>query len=97
MGYWNAPRKTSQANPEAGDTGPQPDRATLAAAAADSFSATIGMAVFYGREQRADISSNGIGPAAQQQGDWAYQGGAQNGISIVRDRDEVYLRIRYTF
>ncbi|MEE2673664.1 MAG: DUF1302 family protein [Myxococcota bacterium] len=63
----------------------------------ENFSATIGLAVFYGREQRADISSNGIGPASQQQGDWAYQGGAQNGISIVRDRDEAYLRIRYTF
>ena len=30
-------------------------------------------------------------------GDWAYEGGAQNGISIVRDRDEVYMRLRYTF
>jgi hypothetical protein len=63
----------------------------------ENFSATIGAAWFYGREQRADISSNGIGPPGNQQGDWAYQGGAQNGISIVRDRDEVYLRIRYTF
>jgi hypothetical protein len=63
----------------------------------ENFSATIGMAVFYGREQRADISSNTIGPAGQEQGDWAYQFGAQNGVSIVRDRDEVFLRIRYTF
>jgi hypothetical protein len=63
----------------------------------ENFSATFGMALFYGREQRADIASNGIGPAGNEQGDWAYQSGAQNGLSIVRDRDEVYLRIRYTF
>jgi len=63
----------------------------------ENFQATIGLAMFYGREQRADIASNGIGPPGNQQGDWAYQGGAQNGISIVRDRDEVYLRLRYTF
>ena len=63
----------------------------------ENFSATVGLAFFYGREQRADIATNGIGPASNEQGDWAYQTGAQNGISIVRDRDEAYLRIRYTF
>ena len=63
----------------------------------ENFSATIGMAFFYGREQRTPISTNGIGPASNQQGDWAYEGGAQNGISIVRDRDEAFLKLRYTF
>jgi hypothetical protein len=63
----------------------------------ENFSATLGMAFFYGREQRASIPNNGIGPASNQQGDWAYEGGAQNGISIVRDRDEAFLRLRYTF
>jgi hypothetical protein len=63
----------------------------------ENFSATLGMAFFYGREQRSPILNNGIGPASNQQGDWAYEGGAQNGISIVRDRDEAYLRLRYTF
>ena len=53
--------------------------------------------MFYGREQKGDISVNGIGPASNEQGDWAYNTGAQNGISIVRDRDEVFLKLRYTF
>ena len=63
----------------------------------ENFSATIGAAWFYGRYQRADIATNGIGPAGNQQGDWAYEFGAENGIAIARDRDEVYLRLRYTF
>jgi hypothetical protein len=63
----------------------------------ENFSATIGLAMFYGREQRADIATNGIGPAGNEAGDWAYETGAQNGISIVRDRDEVFLKLRYTF
>ncbi len=63
----------------------------------ENFQATVGMAMFYGRVQRADIPTNGIGPPSNEQGDWAYQGGAENGLSIVRDRDEVYLRLRYTF
>jgi hypothetical protein len=63
----------------------------------ENFSATVGAAWFYGRSQRADIATNGIGPAGNEQGDWAYQGGADNGIAIARDRDEFYLRLRYTF
>jgi hypothetical protein len=63
----------------------------------ENFSATVGLSMFYGREQRTDIATNGIAPGQQEQGDWAYQAGAQNGVSIVRDRDEVFLRLRYTF
>jgi hypothetical protein len=63
----------------------------------ENFSATFGLAMFYGREQSADIATNGIGPAGNEQGDLAYKSGAQNGLSIVRDRDEVFLRLRYTF
>ena len=43
------------------------------------------------------MTDNPITPASNQQGDAAYRVGVENGISLVRDRDEVYLRVRYTF
>ncbi len=63
----------------------------------ENFSVTLGAAWFMGREQLRDIPVTGIGPASNQQGEFAYQVAVENAIAIVRDRDELFLRLRYTF
>ena len=50
-----------------------------------------------GRTQLVDMPLNGIGPAASRSGPNAYKDGTDNGLSLIRDRDEIYLRVRYTF
>jgi hypothetical protein len=40
---------------------------------------------------------NPIGPASPRSGPNAYMDGSEPGISIVRDRDEVFMTLRYTF
>jgi hypothetical protein len=60
------------------------------------FSATVGIAAFFGRTQRGDMPTNEI--AMQNRvGRDAYNDFSDRGLSILRDNDEVFLRIRYTF
>jgi hypothetical protein len=61
-----------------------------------NFSATFGLAVFTGREQfrRMSLEPTNLSSRAGQH---AYTEVVENGLSAVRDRDEVFLRIRYTF
>lgn len=63
----------------------------------ENFSVIVGANIFMGREQIHEMPLAGIGPAANQRGKYAYKVGVENGISLVRDRDEVFLRLRYTF
>ena len=63
----------------------------------DTFSVAVGMNFFMGRTELVDMPINPITPASNQQGDSAYLVGVDNGISLARDRDEVFLRLRYTF
>ena len=60
------------------------------------FSATFGLAMFMGREQPRVMSlyQTSLGVRAGRN---AYDDFVENGLSVVRDRDEVFLRIRYTF
>jgi hypothetical protein len=60
------------------------------------FSATIGMAVFTGREEPRVMA---LHPTAlgSRAGRGRYRDFVENGLSAVRDRDEIFLRIRYTF
>ncbi|MGI9431417.1 MAG: DUF1302 family protein [Myxococcota bacterium] len=60
------------------------------------FSASFGMALFIGREERRDmaISPNAL---SNRTGRHANKDFVENGLSAVRDRDEFFLRIRYTF
>jgi len=62
----------------------------------ESFSATFGFALFWGRYEGKDLPLNPITPGSQA-GAWAYRSWVENGLAVVRDRDEVYMRIRYTF
>jgi hypothetical protein len=49
----------------------------------DRFSVNVGMAAFYGRVQ-----------TRLQQPDRVH---VENGLTLIRDRDEFFLRMRYTF
>jgi hypothetical protein len=67
----------------------------------EKFSATIALAGFWGRTERARMSVNPIGPPSNRRSDrngqHRYENTAETGLAIVRARDEVSLRLRYTF
>jgi len=62
----------------------------------ENFSASFGLAGFWGRyESRSTpFYMNGLD---NRVGEGAYSSYVENGLSAVRERDEAYLRIRYTF
>jgi hypothetical protein len=62
----------------------------------ESFSATFGMAFFWGRSQSFDMLSM---PRAlgNRVGTNAYQDHVETGLGVVRDRDEFFFRLRYSF
>ncbi|MBW2243769.1 MAG: hypothetical protein JRH01_17430 [Deltaproteobacteria bacterium] len=61
-----------------------------------NFSATFGVALFAGRTQRKDM---GINPIASRNrtGRGASKDFVDNGLSVIRDRDEFFVRVRYSF
>jgi hypothetical protein len=63
----------------------------------ENFSASFGLAAFNGRVQEVEMALNQIGGDSARTGRGAYHDFAENGLAPVRDRDEVYLRIKYTF
>jgi hypothetical protein len=63
----------------------------------ENFSASVGMNFFWGRFQLRDMPLKGIGTVGDQVAESAYQVGVENGLSLVRERDEAFLRLRYTF
>ena len=62
----------------------------------EAFSATFGMALFWGRSQSFDMLSM---PRAlgNRVGTNAYQDHVETGLGVVRDRDEFFFRLRYSF
>jgi len=62
----------------------------------ENFSATVGMAGFFGHYQTKTpaLWSTGV---VNRVGRGAYQNFVENGLSPVRERDELYLTLRYTF
>ncbi len=63
----------------------------------EAFSATIGMLYFFGHQQLTDMPINEIGPPSNRASDKTYKVGVENGLSLIRKRDEVFLRLRWTF
>ena len=63
----------------------------------ESFSATVGVNLFWGRWEYVDTAIAPLGVVGNEVGHHAYQDGVENGLSVVRERDEAYVRIRYTF
>jgi hypothetical protein len=61
-----------------------------------NFSATVGAAAFIGREEGRPMA---ISPSSltNRAGRHAYKDFVENGLTAVRDRDEIFLRVRYTF
>ncbi|MCL4685287.1 hypothetical protein KJ059_11120 [Myxococcota bacterium] len=63
----------------------------------ENFSGTVGMNFFWGRFQTTDIPIQGLGTVGNQAGRGAYTQGVENGLAVVRERDEFFMRLRYTF
>ncbi|HUW17265.1 MAG TPA: hypothetical protein VMW94_09330, partial [Actinomycetes bacterium] len=63
----------------------------------EAFSVTIGMNYFWGRTELVDMPIQEFGPAANRGGNSMYFNGQDNLLSLIRKRDEVYLRLRWTF
>jgi hypothetical protein len=62
-----------------------------------NFSVSIGAAMFMGRWQRTDPPIANVADDPFRAGRSANDDFVENGLSVIRERDEVYLRIRYTF
>jgi hypothetical protein len=63
----------------------------------ESFSVTVGMLYFWGRTELRDMPIRDLAPAVNRTGRHAYKVGVENGLSQARRRDELYLRVRWTF
>ncbi len=63
----------------------------------ENFSGTVGMNFFWGRFQTTDIPIQGLSTVGAQVGRDAYTQGVENGLAVVRERDEFFMRLRYTF
>jgi len=63
----------------------------------ESLSATVGLAAFAGREESRPMALAGLSPATERFGRHAYRTSVENGLSLIRERDELFLRIRYAF
>ena len=63
----------------------------------DSFSVTVGMLYFFGRTQLRPMPINELSPVVNRAGANAYRDGVENGLSGVRKRDEVFVRMRWAF
>jgi hypothetical protein len=63
----------------------------------ENLSATIGMLFFFGETDFNKIPIRGFGPDGNRAGPDAYREPEENFISLIRGRDEVFLRLRWTF
>jgi hypothetical protein len=63
----------------------------------ENFSFTIGMEQFLGRYRAEPMPVNPIATVQQNTGGNAYQTFSLPGLSVIKDRDEAYIRLRYTF
>ena len=62
----------------------------------ENFSAAVGLAGFFGSFQKreAPLYENSLD---NRVGRGAYNSFVENGLAAIRERDELWLRIRYTF
>lgn len=64
----------------------------------ESFSATVGVALFMGRFQNRKMYLEPLVNVPHVGGeDGAYQTTTEQGLAAIRERDEVFLRVRWTF
>jgi len=62
----------------------------------ESFLVEFGMALFYGKWQSTRMPLNPVS-LGEQVGSGAYRDFSERGLGVVRDRDEVFVRLRKTF
>ena len=55
------------------------------------------MLYFFGRTQLKNMPINEFGPPSNRSGPSANKVGVDNLLSLIRKRDEVFLRLRWTF
>jgi len=63
----------------------------------EAFSAGIGMGFYFGKTQLVDMPQRAFGPAGNRAGENAYKDGVDNMLSLLRDKDEIWLKLRWTF
>jgi len=63
----------------------------------EAFSVTFGLNYWIGRGQYVPMPLRGLAPTTNRAGAHAYEDGSEFLISNFRQRDEAYLRIRWTF
>ncbi len=63
----------------------------------ENFSASVGMNFFFGRFETVDTAIAPLGVIGTEAGHMAYKDASENALAVVRERDEAYLRLRYTF
>jgi hypothetical protein len=63
----------------------------------ENFSATFGAAGFIGREEKRDLELHPVGTSSLRAGKHRGSTFVENGLSAVRQSDELFLRLRYTF
>jgi hypothetical protein len=63
----------------------------------ENFSLAVGLAGFWGRWYSNNMPVNPFATVTQQTGQNAYTTFTEPGLSVIRDRDEAYFRLRYTF
>jgi hypothetical protein len=63
----------------------------------ENFSVTIGFNYFFGRGQLKDMPVRGFAPTSLRAGENLYKDGVENVLSLIRHRDEIFFRLRYTF
>jgi hypothetical protein len=62
----------------------------------ENFSATVGLAVFSGKTESRTPAITPVS-LGNRVGKGAYSSHVDRGLSLIRERDEVFLRVRYTF
>jgi hypothetical protein len=63
----------------------------------ESYQITVGANLFYGRVEQTQAALVPRGGLAGGAGKGAYHSYVEEGLSVLRDRDEIYLRLRMTF
>jgi hypothetical protein len=63
----------------------------------EAFSVTFGVSFFIGRGEFVTMPLQGFAPAANRAGPHAYEDGVEHLLSLIRNRDEAFMRLRWTF
>jgi hypothetical protein len=63
----------------------------------ENFSAAVGANFFFGREQFVESPISELRAGLNRTGDHAYDEVVENGLAVLRERDEIYMTLRYTF